>query len=154
MILKTRYLIYIFLSIFIISLNSCKKNNKIATIEAPADFAKAYSINSHFDENSSELKVEVILQPGFHAYARGEPIGKPVNLVIKEENGWVAQGEPMLPAGEKKTLGAGTSSVLDGTFFIVQPAKKGKSPGRALLYLQICTDTQCDRPRTHEIIFN
>lgn len=116
--------------------------------DAPPDFASAMTLQPAFKDG--ELVVTVALKPGFHAYAPGEEIGKPVNLVVKEQNGWKAEGTPVIPEGKTKDLGElGTSKVLEGTFPVRAKVSGGDGAVAGELEIQVCTDSACDRPRKH-----
>lgn len=121
---------------------------------APIDFDRSYSISAAFDKAVSSVKITVNLEKSVHAYAAKEPYGKPVRVEIKEANGWAATAPAIIPEGQKKTLpGQKDSYILDQSFTIVQPVQAGSGEGSALLHMQLCTDTQCDRPRQHELFF-
>jgi hypothetical protein len=116
--------------------------------DAPPDFAGAMTMKPAYKDG--ELVVTVALKPGFHAYAPGEEIGKPVSLVVKEQNGWKLEGAPEIPAGETKDLGElGTSKVLEGTFPVKAKVTGGNGALAGELEIQVCTDNACDRPRKH-----
>jgi len=115
-------------------------------------FEDSFVVSSALDKNSGLLTLRIRLKKGFHAYAQGEKIGKPLAVEIKAENGYHALGKPHLPAGRLKKLGANSQShVLEGEFSVTQRLKIGTGVGKALLHMQICTADLCDRPRTHEI---
>lgn len=128
---------------------ACKKNP--APSQQPFRFDDNYTINHHLDNDV--LSVVVNLKNGLHAYGFEESIGKPINLKINQENGWMSIGKPKFPNSHKTRLkGLGEADTLENQFEITQKIKRGKGPGKALFYLQVCTDTMCDRPRIHEII--
>ena len=83
--------------------------------EAAPDFAKAATIIPAYDSAKHLLTIEVKIIPGFHAYAPGEKIGRPVGLVVSEKNGWKIEGEPEIPKGEERTLASEKSMILTGT---------------------------------------
>lgn len=113
---------------------------------SPPDFAGALRLTSSLQGES--LRVEVSLRPGFHAYAPGEEIGRPVSLVVKPDNGWQLEGAPVVPAGKTKDLGElGKSQVLEGDFAVTATLRGGSGAVRGDLEIQICTDNACDRPR-------
>jgi hypothetical protein len=116
----------------------------------PPDFTKALKVSPKYADG--QLVVSVALEPGFHAYAPGEEIGKPVNLAVKAANGWKAEGEVDKPQGATKDLGElGKSQVLEGTFALKQKVAGGTGDVECDLEIQICTDTTCDRPRKHPL---
>lgn len=116
--------------------------------DAPPDFASAMTMRPSYV--NGELVVTVALKPGFHAYAPGEEIGRPVNLVVKEENGWKPEGAPEIPAGKTKDLGElGISKVLEGTFPVKAKVSGGTGAIAGELEIQVCTADACDRPRKH-----
>ncbi len=120
--------------------------------EAP-DFKKAFKMMPSFDKASQEIRVQLDLQKGFHAYAAGETIGKPVQLVLDASGGWELDGAVVVPAGKKKDLGdLGESVILEGSVPISAKLKNGKGVVSGKLLVQVCTDTACDRPRPH--VFN
>jgi hypothetical protein len=115
------------------------------------DFKDYYSYAAKYDPNQKELVVSIHLEPGIHAYAQGEKIGRPVSVKIDPINNWRAMGAPKIPPGHTKTLTGQATSVLQGDFEIRQPIVEGKGPGQGKLFLQVCSENQCDRPLTHEI---
>ncbi|MFZ9886177.1 MAG: protein-disulfide reductase DsbD domain-containing protein [Myxococcota bacterium] len=115
---------------------------------APPDFAGALRLTSSLQGDA--LRVDVNLRPGFHAYAPGEEIGRPVSLVVKPDNGWQLEGTPAVPAGVTKDLGElGKSQVLEGDFSVTATVRGGSGALRGDLEIQVCTDNACDRPRKH-----
>ena len=138
----------VFMALLVL-LCSCKKNQE----QKIDDFADYYSINAHYEKEHSVLKIDISLKGPLHAYAPKEPTGKPVRLEITPQNGWEPLGEAKIPEGRKEKLDLGESYVLDKDFSIEQRLKPGKGPGEAILHLQVCTNTQCDRPRTHTLSF-
>lgn len=128
------------------------KESKTAP-DAPPDFEGAMKMQPSYvkgGEGDGELVVTVQLKPGFHAYAPGEEIGKPVNLVVKDANGWQVEGAPVVPAGKTKDLGElGKSQVLEGSFPLKAKVKGGAGAIAGELEIQVCTDNACDRPRKH-----
>ncbi|HXW60720.1 MAG TPA: protein-disulfide reductase DsbD domain-containing protein [Myxococcota bacterium] len=130
---------------------SCQKRS---LAKREINFDESYNVSAHYEKHTSIVRVDVALKDGVHAYAPKETIGKPVRLSIAPDNGWKAVGEPSIPEGTKKSLGSlGDSYVLSGNFSIVQAVSPGSDGGKAILHLQVCTDTQCDRPRTLEMPF-
>jgi len=121
-----------------------------APTKAP-NFKDAFTLSSSFDKASSTVKVQMNLQPGFHAYAAGEKIGKPVSLDVNG-NGWAVDGAVSVPAGKQKDLGElGISMILEGQVPISAKVKGGTGDVTGTLNVQVCTDTACDRPRPHAI---
>ncbi len=115
---------------------------------APPDFQGAMTMKPAYQDG--ELVVTVQLKPGFHAYAPGEEIGKPVNLVVKDANGWKLDGAPVVPAGKTKDLGElGKSQVLEGSFPLKARVTGGDGAISGEVEIQVCTDSACDRPRKH-----
>ena len=117
------------------------------------DFASLYSISSRFDQNSSQLVVEIKLDKSIHAYAHGEKIGIPLRLAVQQKNGWMTDGDAMIPKGKLKKLSTGESLVLEGDIKLSQKLKPGKDRGEAELHLQVCSNKACDRPRVHKLFF-
>lgn len=142
------YLKILYLALFL--LIACQKK-AAAPAQAP-NFANAAQINTAINESGDLLTITVNLADGFHAYGPQEKIGKPVRLVVEQNNGWAALSAPLVPTGVvKKIAGLEDSYIISNSFNLNQKLKPGTGPGRAILYLQICTDSACDRPRTHEI---
>lgn len=134
--------------IFLIT-EGCQKKTSSPT---PANFEQSAIIKSALNESADYMIINIDLAKDFHAYGPKEAIGKPVRLVIEPDNGWAAIGEAVIPPGKHKKLsGLGDSYIIDGSFKVEQKLKPGTGTGKALLYLQICTDNSCDRPRTHEL---
>jgi hypothetical protein len=140
----------VLLIFLLLTLGSCKKQQPVSA--QIIDFDKHYSITT--DYKDSTLTVKIKLDDMLHAYAEGEKIGRPVSLTIKEHNGWQALGPAIVPKGNKKMLiGLGESVTLDNEIELKQKVIKGQGPGQALVYLQVCTDNACDRPKEHVISF-
>jgi DsbC/DsbD-like thiol-disulfide interchange protein len=117
--------------------------------DAPPDFQGALRMSPSYE--GGELVVSVALKPGFHAYAPGESIGKPVALAVKEEGGWQAESV-LVPEGKTKDLGElGKSQVLEGTFPLKAKVTGGEGALKAVVDIQVCTENACDRPRKHEL---
>lgn len=139
---------YIIPILLVVGILGCKKQN-------PIIFEDSYIITTKLNKELHVLTVFVDLKKNFHAYAAGEKVGKPVKLEIKPDNAWHAVGEALIPAGRiKKLASLGQSNVLEGKFTIKQSVKIGSGTGKAILYMQVCTDTLCDRPRAHELMLN
>lgn len=119
--------------------------------EAPPDFANALEITPAFDKGTGKLTLTLKLKPGYHAYAPGEAIGKPVALSVDEsKGGWKVEGAVNVPAGTKKDLGAlGTSMILEGNVGLSAVVKGGSGDVEGKVEAQVCTDKACDRPKSH-----
>ena len=119
--------------------------------EAPPDFANAFELAPSFDKASGKVTVLLKLKPGYHAYAPGEEIGKPVALTVDEsKGGWKIEGAVHVPAGQKKELGAlGSSMILEGTVELSAIVKGGTGDVEGKVEAQVCTDKACDRPKSH-----
>jgi hypothetical protein len=116
----------------------------------PPDFGKALQLQPAFDKATGQLTVVMKLAPGFHAYAPGEAIGKPVELAVGPDNGWMVDGAPVVPAGKTKDLGElGKSMILEGDVPLTATVKGGQGPIVGAVKAQVCTDSACDRPKTH-----
>lgn len=119
------------------------------TPPAPPDFANALTVTPAFDKSSGTLKVTLDLKPGFHAYAPGEEVGRPVELVV-DKNGWAVDGAVSIPPGVTKDLGAlGKSVILEGKVDVSAAVKGGAGDVGGTINVQVCTDTACDRPKPH-----
>lgn len=105
-------------------------------------------ITYKFNPKTSELSVKVTLPEGKHAYAPGELIGKPVQLVISPANKWELAGQPNIPNGNEKHL-------IDKQFEIKAKLKKGSGPISGVFKMQLCSDSACERPQDYafEITF-
>ena len=118
-------------------------------VRAPA-FDAAFTVTPRFDKATSTVVVTLAIAPGFHAYAAGEEVGKPVELVVAPKNGWQLDGAAQIPAGTKKDLGdLGTSMILEGEVQVKAKVKGGSGDIAGELRVQVCTDGACDRPRSH-----
>lgn len=118
--------------------------------EPPPDFDGSISVAPAFDKAQNKLTVTLQLKPGFHAYAPGESVGKPVALTLDAENGWAVEGAVEIPAGTKKDLGElGTSMILEGDVPLRATVKPGSGALSGVVEVQICTDKACDRPKKH-----
>jgi hypothetical protein len=95
-----------------------------------------------FDAKTSELLVQVRLPKGIHAYAPGETIGKPVNLIILPLNNWELSEPLILPIGNTKNL-------LNIAFEIRAKLKGGHGPVFGILKMQLCSDNSCERPQEY-----
>lgn len=120
------------------------------TPAAPPDFQNAVSIAPAYDKATGKLTVSLDIKPGFHAYAQGEEVGKPVELAIDDKNGWKLEGAPTVPAGTKRDLGAlGQSVILEGKVDLSAVVKGGTGDISGVVTAQVCTDKACDRPKQH-----
>ncbi len=119
--------------------------------DAPPDFANALEIAPAFDAATGKVTVTLKLKPGYHAYAPGEEVGKPVALAVDEsKGGWKVEGAVSVPAGQKKDLGAlGTSMILEGNVELSAIVKGGSGDIEGKVEAQVCTDKACDRPKSH-----
>jgi DsbC/DsbD-like thiol-disulfide interchange protein len=115
--------------------------------EAPPNFEGALVLAPRLQGNA--LTVELSLKPGYHAYAPGNEIGKPVSLSVDAGSGCELQGAAVVPAGVKKDLGPlGTAVILEGKVEVT--ATVASTTGcSGILEAQVCTDKACDRPRKH-----
>jgi hypothetical protein len=125
-----------------------EKGQQVA--EAPPDFTTAMTMAQKYDATTGELVVTLSLKDGFHAYAPGEEIGKPVRMSVAEAGGWKVEGDVKMPAGKTKDLGElGKSQVLEGAIPVSALVKGGSGEIQGEVEVQICTDNACDRPRKH-----
>lgn len=116
------------------------------------DFPNAFRIETNYDAVAKKIEVVVDLDKGIHAYGPDERIGKPVDLRITPENGWRLVGSPEIPRGQKRDLGfQEDGDVLTGRFTLRADVADGQGPIEAILFLQICTEDMCDRPREHRL---
>jgi hypothetical protein len=112
------------------------------------DFKNAMQLSAALS-GESDLTVTLQLKEGFHAYAPGEKVGKPVQLSVAEAGGWKMEGAPVIPNGREKDLGElGKSLVLEGKVPLKAVVKGGAGAVKGQVRVQICTDTACDRPRS------
>lgn len=94
-----------------------------------------------------KLIVTLKIKPGYHAYAAGEEIGKPVELAVDAP--WTADGVD-IPKGTTKDLGAlGKSVILEGDVPLMATVKGGTGDIKGTVTAQVCTDKACDRPKKH-----
>lgn len=121
---------------------------KIDAPPAPPDFANAIELVPAFDKATSKVTVTLKIKPGFHAYAPGEPTGKPVELAVDAP--WTVEGTVAIPEGKKKDLGElGTSVILEGDVPLTAVVKGGTGEVKGTVAAQVCTDKACDRPKKH-----
>lgn len=119
--------------------------------EAPSDFpdwkaAFRFQVKGEPDA----VVVEFRVQDGFHAYAEGETIGRPLDLTLEE--GPVRLAGPVeTPPGQPKDLPVGRSVTVEGTGRIRAPVtyEGDRATARGTFHYQVCTDEMCDRPRNH-----
>lgn len=128
-----------------------KDDGIVRKIEAPPvapDFGTAIEVVPVFDKATSKVTVTLKIKPGFHAYAPGEAVGKPVDLEV--EAPWTVDGAVQIPAGTKKDLGElGTSVILEGDVPLTVTVKGGAGEVKGNVMAQVCTDKACDRPKKH-----
>lgn len=118
--------------------------------QAPPDFANALAVTPSFDKATGKLTVSLDIKPGFHAYAPGEEVGKPVELKVDAQNGWAIDGAVAIPAGVTKDLGSlGKSVILEGKADLSATVKGGTGELSGAVHVQVCTDKACDRPKPH-----
>ncbi|MDA0713294.1 MAG: hypothetical protein O2897_04825 [bacterium] len=118
------------------------------------NFANAFTWQSEFDNDKSIFWIKVQLRDGFHAYAPGEEIGKPVGIEILDFNGWRMNGEAILPIGKTTSLGElGNSQVLENNFGVGAKVIGGKGNLQGIFKMQLCSNTSCDRPREYPFDF-
>jgi len=118
--------------------------------DTPPNFADAMRVAPAYDAATGTLVVTLDIREGFHAYAPGEEIGKPVELKLAEGSAWAIEGAVSIPAGVKKDLGElGTSMILEGRVPVSAVVKGGSGEIAGAVEVQICTDNACDRPRKH-----
>jgi Disulphide bond corrector protein DsbC len=118
--------------------------------QGPPDFANALAVTPAFDKASGKLTVSLDIKPGFHAYAPGEEVGKPVELKVDAANGWMIDGAVTIPQGVTKDLGElGKSVILEGKVDLGAVVKGGTGELAGTVTVQVCTDKACDRPKPH-----
>lgn len=146
--MKTKQLFFL---AFILVFASCKKNNNSKTQNTSAlNFEEHFQINHKLNED--ELKIEISLDEGFHAYGPGETVGRPISLTVLPDNGWLGLEPFRLPVAKVKIIpGLGKSVVYENSVNISQKISPGPKNGKAILLMQVCTDDLCDRPREHEL---
>lgn len=122
---------------------------------SPIKLSEAARIVSSYDQKTQSIVVSIDLPKGVHAYAEGETVGRPVSLVVAPQNGWRVAGSVEVPKGKEKTLkSSGKSVILEGSFALKARVEGGKGPVSGDLYLQVCSDDGCDRPRTHPFLID
>jgi len=133
----------------------CKQATEDAPKESAAetDWKSAFKHAERWDPARRAVVVDIELMPGFHAYAAGETVGKPLRVELAEDSELQIAGELVYPKGEARELPLGRSVIVEGRAEIVAPvaAKDGQLEGksaRGRLHYQVCTESACDRPRT------
>ncbi len=114
------------------------------------DFASAIRVEPRRD--AAAVVIDVRLEPGFHVYAEGEAVGRPLRAKIDEGRGWEATGPAQYPEGEKKQTSLGPSVIVERKAEVrlpVRPLMDEPGPVHGELHYQVCTDEACDRPRVH-----
>ncbi len=130
--------------------NNGTLGNKPITDAAPAapDFEHSVDVAPAFDKASNTLTVTLKLKPGFHAYAPGEEVGKPVELAVDAP--WTVDGAVNIPKGTPKDMGElGKSVILEGDVPLSAKLKGGSGEIKGVVTAQVCTDKACDRPKKH-----
>lgn len=124
--------------------------HKPQPVDTPPDWGSALAVVPAYDQASQSLTVVLKIKPGFHAYAPGETVSKPVAMTVNADNGWAVDGDVAIPAGQKKDLGElGTSVILEGDVPLKAKLKGGPGAISGVVEAQVCTDKACDRPRKH-----
>jgi hypothetical protein len=121
-----------------------------AVIDAQPDWKGAFKHTVRFEAASSELVVDVVVAPGFHAYTIGETVGKPMALELSADGGWEADGEVVYPKGVEKDLPIGKSVIVEGSTSIkakIKAKTDPKSEVKGTFRYQVCNESACDRPR-------
>jgi hypothetical protein len=117
---------------------------------AAPDWSRAFRHRVRHDAARRALVVELELEPGFHAYAAGETVGRPLRLELDPASPVRLSGEVTYPAGRERMLPIGRSVIVEGKAEIVAPLA-ASPPGAAIsgrLHYQVCSDEACDRPRS------
>lgn len=121
-----------------------------------ADFANSFAVETRYDKAEQTLTVLLRLQPGYHAYAPGEKVGVPLDVVIQSQDGWRVRQPPQIPPGQKKDLGElGTSLVLTGDVPVVVRLEKRKAdagPIEGIVKVHVCADGACGFPQEHRFV--
>lgn len=155
------YLCFVLFSLFLF-LNSCQCNKPephkhTTTRTSPKisdNFSDAFTWRPEFDSVKNIFWIKVQLRDGFHAYASGEKIGKPVGIEILDFNGWHVNGAAILPVGKTISLGElGNSQVLENNFVVGAKVIGGKGNLQGIFKMQLCSNTSCDRPREYPFEF-
>lgn len=111
------------------------------------DFDHAVELAPAFDKATGKLTVTLKIKPGYHAYAKGEEVGKPVELGVDAP---CVADNITIPAGTMHDLGPdlGKSIILEGDVPLTAMVKcAGDIKG--VVNAQVCTDKACDRPKPH-----
>jgi hypothetical protein len=115
---------------------------------APPDFARAVALVSVFDKATSKVTVTLQIKPGFHAYAAGEEVGTPVDLVVDAPGS--GEGAVAIPPGPKKDRGGhGPSAGAYTQHPLSATVTGGSGDVKGNVLAQVCTDKACDRPKKH-----
>ena len=116
------------------------------------DFDNAFSVTTQYDKSRNNLTVRLQLQPGYHAYAVGELVGRPLDVVVLPQGGWAARGPVHMRPGNAKQFAGETSLVLEDEVVISVTLQPGQGPLHAILKLHMCADGACDRPRDYPFV--
>ncbi len=116
---------------------------------AAPDFSKAVTVEPRFDAATNTITAVLHVGAGFHAYAPGETIGKPVELLVANTNGWALDGAVNIPAGVTKEVAGEKSVILEGDVSLTAKVKGGKGDIAGEVKVQVCTDGACDKPRSY-----
>ncbi|MEM7588943.1 MAG: protein-disulfide reductase DsbD domain-containing protein [Myxococcota bacterium] len=130
----------------------CQSSTVLGSAADQLDFDSAFSVDTHYDTAQGNLTVRLHLRSGYHVYALGEPVGRPLDVVILPQGGWAMKGSARIPVGNKKTLGDETSLVLEDEVIISVKLQRGQGPIHAVLKLHMCADGACDRPRNYPFV--
>ena len=120
---------------------------------AQPNWGAAFKYAARWDSARESAVVDVTIAPGFHAYAEGETVGKPLALEPKPDSPLKLAGPVSMPKGVVKELPIGRSVIVEGSAEIVAPIAD-PAPGKALeatFRYQVCTPDACDRPRSVDL---
>ena len=118
-----------------------------APVDAPLDFDGSVDVVPAFDKASGKLTVTLKIKPGYHAYAPGEEVGRPVEMAVDAP--WAIDGKIGVPAGTKKDVGGASALILEGDVPLTAVVKGGTGDVKGVVTAQVCTDKACDRPKKH-----
>lgn len=123
-----------------------------APAKAPPNWAGAMKHEVRFDPAGHAVVVTLDIAPGFHAYAEGETVGRPLALAFTPDSELVLDGAVRYPAGTARDLPIGRSVIVEGRAEITAKVKAagGDEAGKKAkgnLQYQICTEDSCDRPK-------
>lgn len=142
-------LIYILVVVILIG---CTRKKDVLANEPHAkktDIEDSFDWTPSYDAKTKLFKIVVDVDEGFHAYGKKETVGRPVNFILDLKNGWKKTAPKIIPDGDEKSLeGVGDVFVLENNFELTQTLIQGRGPIDGTFYIQICTETQCDRPRS------